>query len=285
MKKLRKRKNFTAGMLLCAIVGAVLRLFAPMQVILLFVAAVGVFAAFVLRGLKPRADFAPNHRPSLLTLLILPAALMMAVGTAVRAIPPAGTADLIRGTAGVIAAVCLGCFGVFAVGRKKPPLASCALQTLSMGVLLIVDFRAWSVDPRIGDYMFALFYTICAALLSLHLGSFVLGCGKRRFAAWCCAVGTVCAAITAIDGGLARVLQGLAWVLVFLAEAWSLLTPGRKRKMNRTAPETETAEKHEDPKLPEPEKPADGGFDLTGEFAYLTGSEFPDGLNLDEFRY
>ena len=303
MKVLRKRKNFTAGMLVLAVLGALLRRFAPPTVLLPYVLAVGVLAAAVLHGLKPRTDFAPNHRPSVLTLLLLPAALMMAAGAALRAIPPKGIADIVRGCAGTVAAVCVGCFGLLTAGRKKPPLLCCVGLTLALGIVLIVDFRAWSVDPRIGDYMFALFFAICAALLAMNLGSFLLGIGKRRFTLGCCAVGTVCAAITAMDGGFANTLQSLAWVLVFTAEAWNLLTPGRRKRPSAVQPPSPKPEaaptapepakkKPYVPVIPDPPKPKSDAedsdllaFDLTGDLGFLSGNNFSDGLNLDDFRY
>lgn len=192
-----------------------------------------VFALLTALSLRPRPGFAANHVPSSVSLLSLPASILLFVASAIRFFTLSGMEKWLTGCLGAVGAVCMCVITLQILQRKRPSFVIYAVMSVCLICKLIPDFRAWSVDPRISDYCFQLFAMIAMMCTTFQLSGFALDRGQRR--------GTVCLAILGVffscmsvaDGGLTAVLSYLSYGMFQYATLWQLLTATKKRRKLR----------------------------------------------------
>ncbi len=246
LRKLKERKFVLAAALALSLLGLILRLIqrnaaGVIWALAVLSALVCGFAALTAHALRPRRGFAANNRPSLVLLLELPAALLLAVASVLRLLTLTVLSRWLTGLSGLAGAACMGVFAVQTILRQRPSPYLYMGWTLSLVFRLIPEFRLWSVDPRISDYCFQLFASIAVMCASFHLGGFALESGKRRITVFWCIAGIFFCGVSIADGTLIGILTYLAGLLFLCAVLWSVMAPSRKRRRPRQpAPEEST---------------------------------------------
>lgn len=245
VRKLKKRKFVLPAVLTLGLLGFLLRLAerkTGSTTLLWALALLSVlacaFAVLTARSLKPRPGFAPNNRPSSAMLAELLAALLLLTVSAVQLFTLTGIQRWPIGLGGVCGALCLGAFAVLSLGRTAPSPYLYMGLTVSLICKLIPEFRVWSINPQLSDYCFRLFAMISVMCASFHLGGFALEQGRRRMTVFFCIAGVYFCALSLADGGWVNVLSYLAYGLFLGAVLWSVMAPGRRRKL-RPEPPTE----------------------------------------------
>ncbi len=97
------------------------------------------------------------------------------------------------------------------------------LPCLSLVVKLIVEFRQWSVDPTIMDYLFRQLAVIAAMIANLHIAGYCFGLGKRRTAAFCTIVAVFCSGAAMVGVSLSQALVTAGMAIWMIANAGQIL--------------------------------------------------------------
>lgn len=243
VRKLKKRKFILPAVLTLGLLGFLLRLAerktgsaALLWALALLSVLACAFAVLTARSLKPRLGFAPNNRPSAAMLAELLAALLLLTVSAVQLFTLTGIQRWLIGLGGVCGALCLGAFAVLSLGRTAPSPYLYMGLTVSLICKLIPEFRVWSINPQLSDYCFRLFAMISVMCASFHLGGFALEQGRRRMTVFFCIAGVYFCALSLADGGWVNVLSYLAYGLFLGAVLWSVMAPGRRRKLRPDSP-------------------------------------------------
>ena len=222
---------------LLALVFRLTKLVIPQILIAVLTPAAAIFLVY---SKKTRPSFLPNHRPSRVLLLPLPAALLLAGAAVLQLVQLRWAAA----AGNLIGACCIAWIAVRAISRKVPHLVCYLILTSSLILKLIPDFRTWSVDPVIMDYCFSMFAVISTMLAVLYLGSFVLDEGKRRLTGGFCICGVVFCCMTAADGDVADALVSLGYAMFLFAELWELLLPEGKSHPKERNSDNETTDRN-----------------------------------------
>ncbi len=242
MKRLKNRKFAVDLTLLAALAGFALRLLAkktagflwPLCILAVLFCAAALLTAVQLRR---RPSFGQNFQPSLLEALALPAAALLLAAAVIHLRTLTGLNRWMVGLGGLLSAVGMAAAAVQALRRTAPNSYFYMALTLGQIVILIPEFRLWSVDPRISDYCFALFARLCMLVAGFQLCGFTLDQGQRQPTAFFSMAGILFAAVAAADGGWANVLGQLGAVLFLLGVLWAMLTPPRRKRRPAPAPE------------------------------------------------
>lgn len=100
-------------------------------------------------------------------------------------------------------------------GREGSLLGGCIVPVY-LAVLLVRNYRLWSINPVVSQYAFQLLFLVLAMVVCFELAAFRVGRGKQRLTA-CLSVFAVCVAGPALaDGGVRNVLH-IAALAVYLA--------------------------------------------------------------------
>lgn len=88
--------------------------------------------------------------------------------------------ELAASILGIAAAACLGFAGWCRFIGNRPNFLLHLLPTFYFLLLLICQYRRWSIDPVVLDYIFQLLATICLMLACYHRCAFDAGKGNRQ---------------------------------------------------------------------------------------------------------
>ncbi len=190
--------------------------------LLCVVLAVGLVIAC--RGLDKRAGYEESFSSGLAEMLVsAAAAVLVLLSSALGLLDRPHGAELAMGFFGILSGLCIAVTAAQRYRGVVPGLAFHAIPCLYLVVRLILDFKAWSVDPAVLDYCYALFAAITAMCATYHLGAFCLDRGQRRISVFWCLLCVLFSAISLAGGGAShRLLMGglLLWTG---ANAWELL--------------------------------------------------------------
>lgn len=191
-----KRMTRTIGLTMAVVEGALLcalQAICPGSVGLLLVGGLALLSAGLLfYGLPGRTEYFETFSSDTLWMIIsLLGGLGVMGGNGYALVTGSGDIDKIVAMAGIVAGIAI-C--AVAVARYKGEVLHYAihiLPCLSLVVKLIVEFRQWSVDPTIMDYLFRQLAVIAAMAANLHITGYCFQLGKRRTTAFL----TLCATI------------------------------------------------------------------------------------------
>ncbi len=94
-----------------------------------------------------------------------------------------------------------------------------AVPCLWQVLILLLNFRNWSMDPTIADYCFRLFALICGMCGCYHIGTFCFGGGRRRMTAFWCLSGVFFTLVGAIGESRSWKMMELGVFLWLLGNA------------------------------------------------------------------
>ena len=97
-----------------------------------------------------------------------------------------------------------------------------ALACLWQVLMLLLNFRRWSMDPTILDYCFRLFALIAGMCGLYHIGAFCLESGRRRMSAFWCLTGVFFSLVSSVGEQRSWQMMELGVFLWLLANAWQL---------------------------------------------------------------
>lgn len=117
-------------------------------------------------------------------------------------------------------------------------------------LMLLLNFRNWSMDPTIADYCFRLFALICGMCGGYHVGAFCFGGGRRRISAFWCLAGVFFTLVSAIGESRSWQMMEFGMCLWLLSNVWQLYGEARSENHPEPIPEPEEAEKAEQPEQP-----------------------------------
>lgn len=109
---------------------------------------------------------------------------LLAAGVLVTALlePPkmAGYLGLCWQVLGILAPVCLAAAGIARLRGKQPFFLLHLVVCLYFVFHVVNQYRSWSGNPQLLDFLFALFGSIALILFSYYQTAFDVGAGKRR---------------------------------------------------------------------------------------------------------
>ncbi len=89
---------------------------------------------------------------------------------------------------GMAAALCLAVASLLYDKRSRHVFWLLILPALFFGALLIVDFKHWSVDPKVIDFFFRQLALVGGMLAVLNVSAFPLRFGKKRMTVFWCGI-------------------------------------------------------------------------------------------------
>lgn len=232
---LKKKKTVLAILLVCSLIGFVLRLIGKASGFLtvLFVLLsllVLAFAVLTARQFKPRPGFLQNHRPTPALLAQLLASVLLMLASIIHLFLKNEPARILIGLTGMAGAACMAVFTCFAVIRQRPSVLLYLGLTVSIICRLIPEFRSWSVSPDFGSYAPQLLASLAVMLACFHLGGFALEDGKRRTTIVFCMLGVYFSLVSLTVGGVYWILCVLSYTLFLSGALWELMTLPRRRR-------------------------------------------------------
>ena len=121
-----------------------------------------------------------------------------------------------------------------------------AVICLWMVMVLLLNFKNWSMDPTILDYCFRLFALICGMCATYHIGTFGFDQGGRRVTTFWCMAGCYFMPVSAVGESLGWELMAIGMTLWLFCNVWQILDePLRARKSLPAMPESEASEESE----------------------------------------
>ena len=108
---------------------------------------------------------------------------------------------------GMAAAVCLAVASLLYDRRSKLLFWLLIVPALFFGVLLIIDFKHWSVDPQVIDFVFRQLALVCGMLAVLQISGFPLRFGRRRLTVFWCACAVMFSVMTLPDFFLSHAIS------------------------------------------------------------------------------
>ena len=116
-----------------------------------------------------------------------------------------------------LAIPCLLCIGISRLTGRRPFFLLHGLLCLFFAVSMIGQYRIWSSNPQIADYLFDLLACVFLPLAAYYRASFDLDTGKRRKLLLCgLLAGFFCICSLAGEGEKRLYLSGALWVLTDL---------------------------------------------------------------------
>lgn len=172
---------------------------------LLIVCCIAAFAlaCAVSLSLAPRAAFTENFRFSAPLMLVgIVAAMLFAAGNLFLLRQSQNMVQKISAVFGIVGA--LGWVGVLAALKKsaKPNPWLQIPAVLGCIPLFILRFRAWGLDPILGDYCFLLLACAAQLLGLFYLAGFAFDQGKRKMTVFLSAMAIFFAAVALPDADM-----------------------------------------------------------------------------------
>lgn len=180
-------------------------------------AALGLLVFLVL-PLKGSNRYEDNFRPSLLRAA---GSIVLAVGIAASSLSHwddgRTSSDLIRNALGILSSAGMVWVALCRVRGHKPFFLCHALVCMYCCAYLLGQYRIWSSNPQLQDYVFFLMGCVCMGLYSYQQAAFDVGLGGRRKLLLYGLVGGFCA-IAAVYGAydLPLTVCGAVWMLTNL---------------------------------------------------------------------
>lgn len=146
-------------------------------------AAVLLFFVVPLKGAAAYLDNFPASRTAAAGSLIA-GALLFPVGLGIWK-DALTTLDLVWALLGFGAGTCLLVCGFCQWTEKQPHFGFHVIICLFFALHMVCQYRVWSGNPQVEDYVFALFGCIFLSLFAYHRVSFAAGAGHRRMLLLC----------------------------------------------------------------------------------------------------
>ena len=181
-----------------------------------------------------RREFADCHRSDTMTLLLIPAACLIAMSGALRI---AFRKMNLLGCAELLTGILVSLHGKTIVSGKKSIGPFYAAVTALSVIRLIVLFRVWDIIPDIASYYRPLFASIVFTLYFSLLMISVIGLGKRRNQVFFAISGAVLSAASVRGELFSGSLFYVGSLLFFLSELYSLLAKRRRTRKEPAVPE------------------------------------------------
>lgn len=191
----------------------------PLEILVWVVAAAAlgltIFFVLPLKGTGSWEENASSGPAAALGSLALAAGI--AVSTLSHWNDGGAASDLIRNVLGSFSAAGMGWVAVCRVRRKRPFFVCHALVCLFLCACLLGQYRVWSSNPQLQDYVFFLLACVCMALFAYQQAAFEVGIGSRRKLLLSGLFGGFCG-LAALRGAydLPLCLCGAVWMLTNL---------------------------------------------------------------------
>ena len=108
---------------------------------------------------------------------------------------------------GMAAALCLAVASLLYDKRSKHVFWLLILPALFFGVLLVIDFKHWSVDPKVIDFFFRQMALVGGMLAVLNVSGFPICYGRKRMTVFWCGICVMFSVMTLPDFFLSRAIS------------------------------------------------------------------------------
>lgn len=133
---------------------------------------------------------------------------------------------------GLVSAPCLMTAGLLRREGKKPSFLTHLVPAVFLMVHIVSNYRAWSSEPQVMNYLFPLFAIVCMLLYVFYHSAFDVGLEWRQKLTFF-AYASVCLGLAAIPG------SGYPW-LYLGCSLWALLDqPALRPRRRKTEPQQE----------------------------------------------
>lgn len=127
---------------------------------------------------------------------------------------PFSVLEKLRFAVGALCVPCL-CYAAFCRGKGKPVFFGCfAVVCAFFALYLVGNYRLWSSNPQLQDYIFAMLTCVAVTLFAYQNAAHCVGIGSKRL--W------LASGLTAVSFGLAALCRGENMLLYLTAGVWAL---------------------------------------------------------------
>lgn len=127
--------------------------------------------------------------------------------------------------------LCLLVTGIFRFRGKRPMVLFHGFLSLAFAFHMVCQYRLWSANPQLPDYIFHIFACVCLTLTAYNRAAFDVGMGKRTVFLFVSLMAVYLCFLALVGAGDARFyVAGGIWALGNLCP----LDPPEKRKFHNT---------------------------------------------------
>lgn len=205
----------------------------PLHVItLLLTSAIAVGLVVVLRKLNGsnsyRKNFPASTPAAAATLFSAGWLLLVAFSLLKRA---AGALDFLLAVLAFLSVPCLVLTGIFRFQGRRPHFLLHAVIFLFYALYMVCQYRVWSANPQLPDYIFHIFACVFLTLSAYFHTAFDVGVGKRRMQLYCGLMAAYLCFLALVGSGDGRFyFGGGVWALANLCP----LEPPKRRPRSDT---------------------------------------------------